>query len=136
MNSVLPTAFIPHINLEGVKLANQFHPAGFPSLSGEVLISIVTRIAANSQVKKIILFGSYVNLSGMPTPDSDIDILIIMDTSMSQTERILSISRLLRPRPFPMDILIRTPGEITKLLENGDDFFQDIMAHGKVLYER
>jgi predicted nucleotidyltransferase len=136
MNSALPTAFTPNINLEGVKLANQFHPAGFPALTREVLVSIVARIAANSQVKKIVMFGSYTNSSAMPTPDSDIDILVIMDTPMSQTERILSISRLLRPRPFPMDILIRTPEEITELQENGDGFFQEIMTQGKVLYER
>jgi hypothetical protein len=35
-----------------------------------------------------------------------------------------------------MDILVRTPQEITALLENGNDFFQEIMAQGRIIYER
>jgi predicted nucleotidyltransferase len=136
MNNVLPVVFSPRINLDGVKLATHIHPAGFPPLTGEVLAAIVQRIINNPQVKKVILFGSYANLHGSPTPDSDIDLLVVLETSASPSERILAISRLLRPRPFPMDILVRTPQEITELLENGDDFFQEIMAQGRVLYER
>jgi predicted nucleotidyltransferase len=75
-------------------------------------------------------------LYGSPTPDSDIDLLIIMETSESLTERILAVSRLLRPRPFPMDILVRTPQEISALLEDGDGFFQEIMTQGKIIYDR
>jgi uncharacterized protein len=136
MNSALPAMFIPDINLDGVKLSTHIHPAGFPPLTSEVLVTIVQRIVSNPQVKKVILFGSYANSYGSPVPDSDIDLLVIMDTSSPPAERILAVSRLLRPRPFPMDILIRTPQELMVLLESGDDFFQEIISQGKVLYER
>ena len=126
----------PTINLSGVKLSAGMHPAGFPPLTGEVLESIVQRIVRQLQVEKIILFGSYSNLNGSPTPDSDIDLLIIMETSKPLPERILAVSRLLRPRPFPMDILVRTPQEISALLESGDGFFQEIMTLGKTIYDR
>jgi uncharacterized protein len=136
MNGLFTTGVSPDINLDGVKLSTHIHPAGFPPLSSEVLGMIVQRIVSHPQVKKVILFGSYANLQSTPTIDSDIDLLVIMDTTASLSERILAISRLLRPRPFPMDILVRTPQEMTALLESGDDFFQEIMTYGKVLYER
>jgi len=35
-----------------------------------------------------------------------------------------------------MDILVRTPQEISALLESGDGFFQEIMTQGKIIYDR
>lgn len=84
--------------------------------------------------EKIILFGSYAN--GAPTPDSDVDLLIIMETEAPSKERSWAVSRLLLPRPFPVDILVRTPREIATALERGDFFIREIISHGKVLYER
>lgn len=135
-NEVIYKTSGPKVNLTGVKLSTDMHPAGFPPLTGDVLESIVQRIVNHLPVEKIILFGSYSNLYSSPTPDSDIDLLIIMETSQSVTKRVLSVSRLLRPRPFPMDILVRTPQEISALLESGDSFFQEIMAQGRVIYDR
>ncbi len=136
MNEALHNTSKATINLSGVRLSNGMHPAGFPPLTGEVLESIVRRIANHLPVEKIILFGSYSNLHGSPTPDSDIDLLIIMETSESLTQRVLSVSRLLRPRPFPMDILVRTPQEITAILDSNDAFFHEIMTQGSVIYDR
>jgi uncharacterized protein len=136
MNEALHSNSKATINLSGVRLSNGMHPAGFPPLTEDVLESIVRRIVNHLSVEKIILFGSYSNLHGSPTPDSDIDLLIIMETTESLTKRVLSISRLLRPRPFPMDILVRTPEEIFTSLESGDAFFQEIMTQGSVIYDQ
>ena len=84
--------------------------------------------------EQIVLFGSYAY--GRPTPDSDVDLLVVMDTDAPATERFLAVSRLLRPRPFPVDILVRTPQEYRAALEKGDSFITEIMTQGKVLYER
>ncbi len=35
-----------------------------------------------------------------------------------------------------MDIIVRTPQEISNALEKHNDFIREIMLHGKVLYER
>jgi uncharacterized protein len=136
MNEVLYHTSKPVINFSGINLSTGMHPAGFPPLTGDVLESIVQRIIDHLPVEKIIIFGSYSNLSILPTPDSDIDLLVIMETSEPLPKRVLSISRLLRPRPFPMDILVRTPREITTLLESSDAFFQEIMKQGIVIYDR
>lgn len=60
--------------------------------------------------EKIILFGSYGK--GNPTEDSDVDLLIIMNTTLPPAERQRRISRLLYPRIASLDIVVKTPGEI------------------------
>ena len=40
------------------------------------------------------------------------------------------------PRDFPLDLLVRTPSEVAKRLRWGDGFVQEILAKGKVMYER
>jgi len=94
----------------------------------------VRRIARTLRPDRIILFGSYAN--GAPTPDSDVDLLVVMKTSASSKERSWAVSRLLIPRPFPVDILVRTPKEIRQALDQSDFFIQEIVTQGKVLYER
>jgi uncharacterized protein len=136
MNETVYSTLKKGINLSGIKLSTGMHPEGFPPLTGEVLEDIVQRIVSHLQVEKIILFGSYTNPFIVPTSDSDIDILVIMESSETSANRTLTISRLLRPRPFPMDILVRTPQEIRISLENGDGFFQEIMTEGKIVYAR
>ena len=122
---VLPPEWIEKVRVQ---------PPGFTPVTTELLQSIIQRIIAGMQPQKIILFGSYAY--GTPSPDSDLDILVIMNTAKRPAERILDVSRLLRPRPFPMDILVRTPGEIASALEYKDSFIQEILAKGKVLYEQ
>jgi predicted nucleotidyltransferase len=107
---------------------------GWPSPVAEELPAAVQRIAQALQPEKIILFGSYAY--GTPTPDSDVDLLVIMKTMASQVERSLAVARLLRPRVFPVDILVRTPDEIERALRSGDFFIQEILSRGRVLYER
>jgi len=93
----------------------------------------VKTIAEKFEPDKIILFGSYA--AGNPTSDSDVDLLIIMDTQRSTWNLAVEISSTLK-HSFPMDILVRTPQEIARRLQYGDFFIQDIMEKGKVLYER
>ena len=101
----------------------------------ESQLDIITRrIVETFNPQKIILFGSHAY--GQPTPDSDVDILIIMESRERPTERAEKVSRLLRPRPFPLDILVRTPDEIRHRLKIGDHFIQEIINQGKILYER
>lgn len=62
--------------------------------------------------------------------------LVIMETDATSPERSWSVSRLLIPRPFPVDILVKTPAEIEQALSKGDFFVQEILARGRALYER
>src|SRR3989337_1738991 len=65
------------------------------------------KIADAVHPEKIILFGSFAY--GQPTPDSDVDLLVIMDSDLSAHARSVQVSEILNPRPFPVDIIVRTP---------------------------
>lgn len=56
-------------------------PTGFSTPVAEALPAAVQRIAQALQPEKSILFGSYAY--GIPTPDSDVDSLVIMETTTS-----------------------------------------------------
>ena len=110
------------------------HPTGHEPVGEEEFRAIVDRLVRELRPEKIILFGSYAY--GNPTPDSDVDLLVIMDSDEPYRERYLSVCRLLRPRPFPVDILVKTTSEIREALAGGDFFIDEIVRRGVVLYER
>ena len=109
-------------------------PTGFAMPVAEALPEVVQRIVQTLHPEKIVLFGSYAD--GTPTSDSDVDLLVVMETTASPVERYLAVSRLLRPRPFPVDILVKRPDEIQSALEAGDFFIREVLSRGQVLYER
>ena len=109
-------------------------PIGSDAPVSETLPKAVRRIARVLRPQKIILFGSYAY--GNPDSDSDVDLLVVMKTNASSSERSWAVSRLLIPRPFPVDILVRTPHEIEHALDSSDFFIQEIVTQGQVLYER
>jgi predicted nucleotidyltransferase len=86
------------------------------------------------QPERIVLFGSFAY--GNPTPDRDVDLLVIMESQLRPHARAIQISEILDPRPFPVDIIVRTPAEIEERLRIGDCFVREIVNKGKVLYER
>lgn len=90
------------------------------------------RIAEAYQPEKIILFGSHAY--GKPTPESDVDLLIVMDYEGRPIEQMLKIQREL-DIVTPVDLLVRTPKEVDERLQDGDMFIVDIMRRGKVMYE-
>jgi len=90
------------------------------------------RIAKEYQPKKIILFGSHAY--GKPTPDSDVDLLVVMDFAGRPFEQSRRISNQLGI-VTPVDLLVRTPKEVTERLRGGDMFMREILARGKVMYE-
>jgi predicted nucleotidyltransferase len=108
--------------------------AGRRPISMREIRAVARRIARLFRPEKIILFGSYA--TGTPGPDSDVDLLVVMETPLSSRQQRLAISRALSPRPFPMDIVVRTPQEIQRRVTAGDFFLREIMATGKVLYEQ
>jgi predicted nucleotidyltransferase len=109
-------------------------PAGFTATVAQALPRAVQRIVAALDPERVVLFGSYAY--GAPTPDSDVDLLVVMDTAAPRVERYLAVSRLLDPRPFPVDIIVKTPAEIAAARASGDILIDEILARGLVLYER
>jgi predicted nucleotidyltransferase len=97
-----------------------------------VIRAFARQVVKHFQPDKIILFGS--RAYGTPHADSDVDILVIQPTR-NQLDHAFKIHSALLP-PFPLDIIVRTPEEMQWRLEEGESFTTEIMARGKVLYEK
>src|SRR3990172_11791072 len=95
---------------------------------------IVKQIAEGYQPLKVILFGSHA--WGQPTEDSDIDLLIVKETSDRFIDRWVKVRELIADpkRRIPVEPIVVTPGELERRLAEGDQFFQEIVARGKVVY--
>jgi predicted nucleotidyltransferase len=93
---------------------------------------VVQQIAAQFRPQKVILFGSYAG--GTPTPDSDVDLLVTMETPLPNVEQAVAIRRAV-DFPFPTDLLVRTPQQVAERLELGDVFMREVLTKGIVLYE-
>lgn len=87
----------------------------------------------NLDVEKIVLFGSF--LKGTYTKDSDIDLLVMLNTRKKGIERYAMVSELLEPREIPLDIIVKTPAEVKRREKYFDPFIRNVMS-GKVLYEK
>jgi predicted nucleotidyltransferase len=89
------------------------------------------RIGRDFRPHKVILFGSYAY--GTATPDSDVDLLVIMPFKGQSVYKSTEIALKANPH-FPMDLLVRTPRDVRKRLAWNDFFIREIMEKGKVLY--
>lgn len=106
------------------------HPG--PVVPRSAIRRFARQVAELFQPEKIILFGSYAY--GRPRADSDVDILVVMQ-ARNQHDQAVRI-RWKVPAPFPMDLIIRTPSNLSWRLTEGESFHTEIVTKGKVLYEK
>jgi predicted nucleotidyltransferase len=97
-----------------------------------VIRRLARQIAKQFKPQKIILFGSYAR--GKPRPESDVDLLVVMDTKLKESQQSLEIRRSLGVS-FGMDLIVRSPKRLAQRLKMGDSFLEDVVKEGKVLYE-
>ena len=83
--------------------------------------------------EKIIIFGSLT--TGDIHSWSDIDLVVIKQTSLPFLERLREMRRLLHPR-VGTDILVYTPEEFEQLSQRRLFFQEEILGEGVVVYER
>ncbi|MEW5941373.1 MAG: nucleotidyltransferase domain-containing protein [Chloroflexota bacterium] len=101
-------------------------------ISKRSISAFARQVARQFKPKKIILFGSYAY--GEPTEDSDVDILVVMSFKGRNPHKATEIWMATKPE-FPIDIMVRKPGELKRRLKMGDFFLREITEKGKVLYE-
>lgn len=90
------------------------------------------QIAREFRPKKIILFGSHAY--GKPQWDSDVDLLVIMPYKGTPHGQAIKIRSRVEAQ-IALDLLVRTPKQISRRLAMGDSFIREILERGKVLYE-
>ncbi len=102
--------------------------------SQEAIVGVVEEIATRFRPERIVLFGS--RAWGEPVADSDVDLLVVMETARRPIEEGVRIRQALGFGPgFPLDVVVRTPDQIRSGLAEGDLFLREVMAGGIVLYE-
>jgi predicted nucleotidyltransferase len=103
-----------------------------PNIPMAAIRRYARQIAEKFQPDKIILFGSYAY--GQPHEWSDVDILVVMPARNQIDQSIRIINTL--EAPFSLDLIVRTPKRLQRDWEDGDWFLREILAKGKVLYEK
>jgi predicted nucleotidyltransferase len=122
---------IQKLNSKRVKTNNGDAAAASP-VTPRLLREVTQKLVQAFRPKKIILFGSYAY--GKPTSDSDLDLLIVMESRDRPAERIRKVSDLFDPRPLPMDFIVLTPGEMRHRLRGFDPFLEEVLEKGQILY--
>jgi predicted nucleotidyltransferase len=99
-----------------------------------VIDEVVRRIVERVRPQKIILFGSYAY--GRPHADSDLDILVVMESELPRYKRAVPIYRALAGLLIPKDVLVYTPQEIESWSAVPQAFITTILKSGQVVYEK
>ena len=97
-----------------------------------MLMDIVRRIIEQFHPQQIVLFGSYAY--GEPDIDSDLDLLVVMNSDDPMAKRIRRVSEVAQVPFLPMDLLVYTNEEIADRLAKGDSFIIEVLRKGRELY--
>jgi uncharacterized protein len=100
----------------------------------EQIDRMIKRIVKKFHPEKIILFGSQAR--GDAGPDSDVDLLVVMDFEGSKLEKMVEIGVALGDVPIAKDILISRPEDFAWRKEIVGTIEYPAAHEGKVLYAR
>ncbi len=102
----------------------------------KIISEIVEKLKETYKPRKIILFGSYAY--GKATEDSDIDLFIVKNTGKRRIDRFVDVKRIIyKPElRIPISPLVYTPKELEERLRMGDNFINEILKKGVILYDR
>ncbi|MBI5399688.1 nucleotidyltransferase domain-containing protein [Candidatus Saganbacteria bacterium] len=101
-------------------------------LTQDQINQIVETIKTTAKPNRIYLFGSYA--LGKATNSSDLDLLVVDDSSRDKKGLALEISKSLFPRNFGLDLMVTSSEDLEK--KSHLRFWQDITLNGKKMYER
>jgi predicted nucleotidyltransferase len=97
------------------------------------LAEVVAQIASEFRPERIVLFSS--RAYGTPGYDSDVDLMVVMETPLRPLDQAVAIRQHLDLRPiFALDVLVRMPLQIERGLAEGDFFVEDVILGGITLY--
>jgi predicted nucleotidyltransferase len=102
--------------------------------TAEAIEEMVERLVEKFDPDRIILFGSHSR--GSATPDSDVDLLVIMPVSGSKRENRIEMRVALHDIPVPKDILLATPEEVARYGDAVGTLIRPALREGRVLYAR
>jgi predicted nucleotidyltransferase len=95
---------------------------------------MVKRIVRKFHPEQVILFGSQAR--GDARPDSDVDLLVVMDFEGAARDKGLEILQALHDRRVSMDVIVTRPGDFAWRKEVVGTIEWPAAREGKVLYAR
>lgn len=95
------------------------------------LSNIVDHLSSIPEVKRVVLFGSYV--AGRRDLFTDLDLLVIMESDLDFVQRTAELYRQLS-FSVDLDMLVYTPEEFERMKHKG--FIRLAVENGRVLYEK
>jgi predicted nucleotidyltransferase len=93
---------------------------------------VAQQVVEQFHPQKVILFGSYAY--GQPTEDSDVDLLVVIDTDEPPLHMAAKIAATVE-HPFPLDIVVRTPAQLAAAIQRRGVFATEVATKGITLYE-
>ena len=100
----------------------------------KIIKQMVKRIVKRFDPERIILFGSYAR--GTAGPDSDVDLLIVMQVDGSKRKQRLEIRTALNGIGLAKEIIVATSEEVEKYQDMVGTIIRPALREGKVLHER
>lgn len=105
----------------------------FRPLNEELLNKIVRRIVSRAHPERIILFGSHAY--GIPTRDSDVDLIVVKKDVVSKRQESVRIRKLLRGILMPFDIIVVKSEEFEFYKNEPGSIFKEASQKGVVIYD-
>ena len=103
-------------------------------LTEELLREIRKRIAAAFAPEQVIFFGSYAE--GRATADSDLDLLVVTERSLSRAERLERTQGLFRDMPLHIQVITISRQEFEETRDVIGGIAYPAAKYGKVIYEK
>lgn len=105
----------------------------YPAVTDELLREVVRRIRSVGSPRAVVLFGSRARENARL--DSDLDLLIVEESSLPRFKRSARYRRALRGVFPAKDVVVWTPDEVDEWRNVPNAFITSILAEGRVLYE-
>lgn len=102
-------------------------------LLDQELVRYIGLLTEHGAPEKVILFGTLAK--GRIHEWSDIDLVVIEQTHLPFFQRLKKVRKLLQPK-VGMDIMVYTPEEFDQLCADRPFFKEEIVAKGRIVYER
>jgi predicted nucleotidyltransferase len=98
----------------------------------QILLQMKEQVLQKLRPEKLFLFGS--RAMGTATKESDIDLMVVMETDLPPRKRNVMVKRLFPRRSFALDAFVYTPQEFHRYKDVPGTVVYQAVHHGKLLY--
>jgi predicted nucleotidyltransferase len=105
-----------------------------PPITDELLRDIAERIVDALAPEQVILFGSYAE--GRATADSDLDLLVVTERSLSREEQLTQVQDLFRDMLLPVQVITISQQTFEETRDVVGGIAYPASKYGRIIYEK